>query len=65
MAIGSAIVKNKYVVVYDEKGKTLFERYLGDGILQGFTNSSVSIIKDKYLKVYDEKNREIHQKYVG
>ena len=48
-----------------KKEKLFFERYLGDGILHGFTNSSVSIIKDKHLKVYDEKNREIHQKYVG
>ena len=52
MAIGTAVERNGWVYVYDEKGHQLTTLH---GSLHGFTGSTVSVKRNYWIYVYDEK----------
>ena len=57
MAIGSALERGSFIIVYDEHGRTLFSKARGsgpqDGLL-GFTSSTVTIRRGSVVSTYDE-----------
>lgn len=65
MAIGSAIERGRMVYVYDEKGRQLCSKALGnDGGLMGYTGTSFSVRKGRMVYVYDEKGHQLSSKHV-
>jgi hypothetical protein len=62
MAIASAVHRNGYVFVYDEKGRQLCTiatgTATGDG-LQGYTSSTVSVRRGACIFTYNEKGRQL------
>lgn len=67
MAIGNAVQKGSSVVVYDEKGRQIFTKYVGSGQgdgLTGYTNSTVNIKKGHSIITYNEKGSQISSIYV-
>lgn len=65
MPIGSAVERRGYVVVYDEKGRVLFQKSCGtkptDG-LKGYTSTTVSIQTGSSIVTYDQKGRSLFSK---
>jgi hypothetical protein len=63
--IGSVLEKQLSVIVYDEKGRTLFTKPLGirpgDG-LKGYTATTVSIRSGSSIHTYDDRGRTIFSK---
>jgi hypothetical protein len=63
--IGSVLEKQLSVIVYDEKGRTLFTKPLGtrpgDG-LKGYTATTVSIRSGASIHTYDDRGRTIFSK---
>jgi len=63
--IGSVLEKPLSVVVYDEKGRTLFTKPAGarsgDG-LKGYTATTVSIRSRSSIHTYDNRGRTIFSK---
>jgi len=63
MPIGSAVQRGSIVHVYDEKGRLLFTRSVGnkpkDG-LKGYTSSTVTIQNGSIVQTFDEKGRLLH-----
>lgn len=65
MAIGSAIQKNKQVLVYDERGKLLFNKQVGSGQfdgLIGYTATTVTIRHGNVINTYNDKNHLVFNK---
>jgi hypothetical protein len=62
MAIGSAIERGSLICVYDEHGRTLFQKARGsgpkDGLL-GFTGSTVTVRFGSIIYTYDERGMTI------
>jgi hypothetical protein len=65
MPIGSAIHKGPSIVIYDEKGRTLFTKPVGtrpgDG-LKGYTATTVSIRSGASIHTYDDRGRTLFSK---
>ncbi|WP_104749211.1 hypothetical protein [Helicobacter cynogastricus] len=61
MAIATAIIKNNFLEVRDEKGKQLFIKSAStsDAAVLGFTTTSVTLRKAGMIYTYDEKGRQI------
>ena len=65
MAIGSAIERGSLICVYDEHGRTLFQKARGsgpkDGLL-GFTGSTVTVRFGSIIYTYDEEGMTLYSK---
>jgi hypothetical protein len=62
MAIGSAVQKDAFVYVYDEKGRQLCSIGAGSGKddgLKGHTSTTVSVRKGSFIYTYNEKGRQV------
>ena len=65
MAIGSAIERGSLICVYDEDGRTLFQKARGSGAtdgLLGFTGSTVTARYGSVIYTYDEHGTTIYAK---
>jgi hypothetical protein len=63
--IGSAFERGSLVVVYDQKGMTLFSKARGSGLkdrLLGFTGSTVTVRYGSVVYTYDERGSTIYAK---
>ena len=63
--IGSAIERGSLICVYDERGRTLFQKALGNGpddVLLGFTGSTVTVRFGSIIYTYDERGSTIYAK---
>lgn len=60
--IGSAMQKDSYIYVYDERGNTLYTKP-GDALV-GYTGSTVTIRIGSYLYTYDERGNTQYTKSV-
>jgi hypothetical protein len=63
MPIGSAVQKGSTVYVYDEKGRVLFTRSVGNGPkdgVKGFTSSTVTIQNGNTVYVFHESGRVLY-----
>lgn len=58
MAIGSAVQRGSFVVIYDEKGRQIASVPAGEG-LQGYTGSTVSVRRGSFIINYDERGRQV------
>ena len=61
MAIGSAVQRNSFVYVYDEKGRQLTALPAGNGPndgLKGYTGTTVSVRRGPFVYTYDERGRQ-------
>ncbi|MDM9628465.1 hypothetical protein QTL95_21445 [Rhizobium sp. S152] len=66
MAISNAVQKGHYIYVYDERGRSIFEKPAGNGPkdgLVGFTGSSVSIRRGANIYTYDDRGRYMFEKH--
>jgi hypothetical protein len=65
MAIGSALERGSLICVYDEDGRTLFQKSRGsgpdDGLL-GFTGSTVTVRFGSIIYTYDEDGQTVYAK---
>ena len=65
MPIGNVVEKHLSIVVYDEKGRTLFTKPIGsrprDG-LKGYTAATVSIRSGPSIHTYDDRGRTLFSK---
>lgn len=65
MAIGSALERGSWIVVFDEHGRTLFAKARGsgpnDGLLE-FTGSTVTVRFGSIVTTYDEHGMTIYAK---
>jgi hypothetical protein len=65
MTIGSVLERRLSVIVYDEKGRTLYSKplgtRLGDG-LKGYTATTVSIQIGQSIRTYDDRGGTIFSK---
>ncbi len=65
MPIGTVVEKGSNVIVYDEKGRTIFTKSRGskteDG-LKGYTATTVSIRHGSSIITYDDKGRTLFTK---
>jgi hypothetical protein len=65
VAIGSVLEKRLSIIVFDEKGRTLFTKPVGtrqgDG-LKGYTATTVSIQSGTAIHTYDDRGRTIFSK---
>ena len=65
MAIGSAIERGSMIVVFDERGMTLFSKARGsgpnDGLLE-FSSSTVTARFGSIIYTYDEKGITLYAK---
>jgi hypothetical protein len=65
MAIGSAIERGSMIVVFDERGMTLFSKARGsgpkDGLL-GFSSSTVTVRFGSIIYTYDQKGITLYAK---
>jgi hypothetical protein len=65
MPIGSVREQSSSIIVYDEKGRTLFTKSRGsrpgDG-LQGYTATTVSIRTGSSINTYDDRGRTLFSK---
>jgi hypothetical protein len=65
MAIGSAIERGSMIVVFDERGMTLFSRTKGsgpkDGLL-GFSSTTVTARSGSFIYTYDEVGITVYAK---
>lgn len=65
MAIGSAIERGSLIVVFDERGMTLFSKARGNGPndgLLGFTSSTVTARYGSVIYTYDETGTTVYAK---
>lgn len=65
MAIGSALERGSLICVYDEHGRTLFQKAKGNGPydgLLGFTMSTVTARYGSVISTYDEKGMTLYSK---
>ena len=63
--IGSAIERGSLIYVYDEHGRTLFQKALGNGPddgLLGFTGSTVTVRFGSIIYTYDEHGMTLYAK---
>ena len=65
--IGSALERGSLIVVYDEKGMSLFSKAKGsgpqDGLL-GFTGSTVTVRFGSLIHTYGEHGQTVYSKAV-
>ena len=61
MAIGMAMEKSPYVVVYNEKNRELFRK---KGTLHGYTATTVTVIYGNSLITYNDKGRETSRRNI-
>jgi len=65
--IGSALERGSLIVVYDEKGMSLFSKSKGsgpqDGLL-GFTGSTVTVRFGSLIHTYGEHGQTVYSKAV-
>jgi uncharacterized protein YheU (UPF0270 family) len=62
MAIGTAVQRGAFVIVYNEKGRQLCTLSAGTGPndgLYGFTGSSVSIRRGNFVITYNERGQQV------
>ena len=60
MAIGSAIQKSGLIQVFNERGALLCTLFPGtDGILQGYTGTTISVRKGNVTRIYNERGNPI------
>lgn len=55
-----AIQRGSYVYVYGERNRLLFSK---NGILHGFTASTVSVKRGNYVYTYNEKGNQVSSHY--
>lgn len=63
--IGSAFERGSLICVYDERGRTLFQKALRNGSLDGllgFTGSTVTVRFGSVIYTYDECGTTIYAK---
>ena len=61
-----AVQKGQYVYLYNEQGMQFLSLPCGgDGLLQGYTASTVTIKKGQYVFVYDERGMQKSSIFVG
>jgi hypothetical protein len=63
--IGSAVERGSLIVVFDERGHTLFSKARGNGPkdgLVGFTGSTVTARYGSVISIYDEKGITLYSK---
>ena len=63
--IGSAIERDSYIFVFDEKGQTLFSKARGTGLhdgLLGFTGSTVTVRFGSVIYTYGEDGTTMYAK---
>ncbi len=65
MPIGTVLEKRLSIIVYDERGRTLFTKTVGtrpgDG-LKGYTAGTVSIQSGTAIHTYDDRGRIVFSK---
>jgi hypothetical protein len=65
MSIGSVTRRGSSIIIYDEKGRTLFTKPVGarpgDG-LKGYTATTVSIRSGASIHTYDDRGRTLFSK---
>jgi hypothetical protein len=62
MAIGSAIERGSMIVVFDERGMSLFSKAGATDGLLGFTGSTVTARFDSAIYTYDEEGMTLYAK---
>ena len=65
MAIGSALERGSLICVYDDDGRTLFQKARGSGArdgLLGFTGSTVTVRFGSVIYTYDEHGITVYAK---
>ena len=65
MPIGNAIERASFVYVYDEKGKEIFAKPVGNAAedgLKGYTSTTVSIRRTSFIYTFDDKGRQVSAK---
>lgn len=64
--IGSAIIINGYLRIYDTLGSQLSETWVGtDAKIQGYNTETVSVLNNNYLYIYNKYCSQLSSNFVG